>query len=121
MSKIENKFQKGDIIVETYSYNGTSVNFYEVVGTTPASVELRELKQEGEGNYSGFCWPVAGSYKGESTNKYRLNKNGNPNIDKYTYARAWNGKPVWWNSGYECGQKAKYDEDREIYKKYATK
>ena len=117
MNKTINNFKKGDIIVETYGYDCTYVDFAEVVGTTPCSVELRSLNKESEGNHSGFCWAIPGSYKSEKTFKYRLNKYGRPNI-KGSYAILWDGKPVWWNSGYACGKQAEYDEDREIYKKY---
>lgn len=122
MIKTVNNFKKGDIIVETFEDStGTDVHFYEVVRTTPCSVELRKLNGESEGNYSGFCWPITGSYKNDKTYKCRLNKYGRPNIHTYSYSRLWDGKPVWWDSGYTCGDKAKYDEDREIYKKYNTK
>ena len=120
-NKIENKFKVGDIIVETFSNNSAYVYFYEVIRTTPCSVELRKLNNESEGNYSGFCWPIIGSYKNDKTYKCRLNKYGRPNIDTYSYSRLWDGKPVLWDSGYNCGEQAKYDEDREIYKKYNTK
>ena len=118
MSKTINNFKKGDIIVKTYGYDCTLIDFYEVVRTTACGVELRELNQESEGNHSGFCWAVPGSYKSEKTTLYRLKKNGNPNLGAYSYSILWDGKPVRWNSGYQCGKQAEYDEDREIYKKY---
>lgn len=118
MNKTVNNFKKGDILVITSYYERTDIGFCEVVRTTPCGVELRPLDKESEGNYSGYCWPILNSNPDAETTFHRLNKYGNLSFKGYSYAKLWDGKPQWWNSGFACGEKAKYDEDREICKKY---
>ena len=85
-------FQVGDIVRNTWGYEQTNVDFYEVVRISPSSVWLRPLQQETtETSFmAGTTVPLPGQYRGEAV-MHRANAAG---ISfPHGCGRKWDGKP----------------------------
>ena len=103
----------GDIFYESWGYDQTNINWYQVVGVTPSgkSVRVREVRSEiveGRGGPSERVVPVKdgfieddGTPYGESkskvmTKRLRPLSDGTPSIkirDYGTYGWLWSGTP----------------------------
>lgn len=70
-------FQVGDVLVSSWGYEQTNVDFYEVVALVGScTVELREIGQErGESSHGmqGVCVPVPGSFISEPIRRRVVN------------------------------------------------
>lgn len=90
-------WEVGDIIVATFTYSMTLVEFYEIVKRTSKSFTLRRLKDKivkGNG-MEGKMVAIEGEYKsGEKDVVARLNKFGDVKIKDYRCKR-WDGDPVF--------------------------
>lgn len=91
--------KQGDILVSSWGWEQTNVDFYEVVKATAKTVTVRELEQLriDSGNMTGYVMPIKGRYKGEEMRrKVHSGKPYNEEdfimIESYEYARPWNGK-----------------------------
>lgn len=64
----ENLLSVGDILVCSWGYEQTNIDYYEVVKILPKSVVIQEIGQRTvtTGYESGDCWPIPGSYSGKS-------------------------------------------------------
>jgi hypothetical protein len=86
-----------NILVSSWGYDQTNVNFYEVVRMTEKWVFVRELEKTDTYFYSmsGQTLPQEGNYKGSVFR--RLIRNGAKapyiNIHSCMLARLWDGKP----------------------------
>ena len=89
----------GDILVSSYGYEQTNVDFYEVVAEQNRTVTLRELAQEREatGPMSGHAVPRPGHYVGEPIRK-RANPRNGVKLAAGVYAHPWNGSKVYWSN-----------------------
>lgn len=89
----------GDILVSSYGYEQTNVDFYEVVAVQNRTVILRELAQEREatGPMSGHAVPRLGHYVGEPIRK-RANPRNGVKLAAGVYAHPWNGSKVYWSN-----------------------
>lgn len=89
----------GDILVSSYGYEQTNVDFYEVVAVQNRTVTLRELAQEREatGPMSGHAVPRPGHYVGEPIRK-RANPRNGVKLAAGVYAHPWNGSKVYWSN-----------------------
>ncbi|WP_045762240.1 hypothetical protein [Xanthomonas albilineans] len=89
----------GDILVSSYAYEQTDVDFYEVVGVQNRTVTLRELAQEREasGPMSGHAVPRPGHYIGEPIRK-RANPRNGVKLAAGVYAHPWDGSKVYWSN-----------------------
>lgn len=95
----------GDFFVHSWGYNQTNIDFYEVVGLTPASVKVRRAQKKvvsGEGSPSEDVVPIPGSDWGRdgvmtkrlNVIEYGLGPRVVININNFTgYAELWNGTP----------------------------
>lgn len=95
----------GDFFVHSWGYDQTNVDFYEVVGLTPASVKVRRAQKKvvsGEGSPSEDVIPVSGSDWGRDgvmTKRLNVIEYGyGPrvviSINNFTgYAELWDGTP----------------------------
>lgn len=56
----------GDVLVASWGYEQTNVDFYEVVAVRGSVVEIREIDQERQatGDMTGTCMPKRGEYVG---------------------------------------------------------
>lgn len=65
-AKASDHYSVGDILVNSWGYEQTNVDFYEVVRVMAKSIELREIGSRitGETGYmSGTCQPIPGSFR----------------------------------------------------------
>lgn len=107
--------QVGDILVSSWGYDQTNIDFYKVVKATEKSVWLQPIKQQTvqqTGWLSENVMPVdepatdfAWNEKGERVDitlgsaRYKIhisNNSGNyyVKLNSYSYAYLWNGKPM---------------------------
>lgn len=95
-----------DVVYSNGGYNCTNVHFYKVIGVTPKSIKLVELKQNVKGDYRGYCSPMEET-KNDTVFVARLNKNNDYIITHYKgsswgkeLVRLFEGEEIWWDSGY---------------------
>ena len=99
-------FNKGDILVASWGYDQTNINFYEVIRVTKSMVVVRELAQERKDDtcdtfaMTGTCIPKKGEYIGREMRK-KVYSTGSNHDDRlwimltdYSAASLWNGLPV---------------------------
>ena len=99
----------GDILVASWGYDQTNVDFYQVVKTTRTQVALRQLKTKRAHSSTGadYMIPVPNDFLRDDVIRRkwtpyndmgRLAK-GHPGysvmINNYTFARTWDGKPKY--------------------------
>lgn len=90
----------GDIYVETYGYNMTLNNFYQVVGLVgKQSVEVREIGSivvDGDAGYQGTEIPAIDSFMKDAKTTTRRIVDGRIATD-HRGARLWDGEPCRFN------------------------
>lgn len=86
----------GDIVVSSWGYGQSNVDYYEVVAVSGASVTIRELgKNVILGRGTDQVTPLAGVYVGEPM-KRRVSTSYEGTLSvkiDHNYAYAWDGKP----------------------------
>ena len=92
--------QVGQIIVSTWGYDQTNVDFYEIVAVTQRTVDLRPIASEpvpgSEGFMSDRRIPKPGQYVGEKTRKAVRKMNGTSFVSfRFGTGRPWNGEPQY--------------------------
>jgi len=98
-SGAERGLEVGDIVVSSWGYSMTIVDFYEVVELVANNAAImQKISQKvvsGEAGYSGECIGLKGMYVG---NPFRVThiKNGECKIDGH-HASKWDGKPRYFN------------------------
>lgn len=94
----QHTLKTGDILVSTWGYDQTNVDFYQVVEVKDKSVVVREIEGHlvnGEDGFmSGRIMPVANRFKGQPMTK-RVSIGNYIKITDYAVAQAWSGKPVY--------------------------
>lgn len=89
----------GDIVYNSWGFEQTNVDFYEVVRANAAYVWLQSLNQEitsATGSMSGYCVAVKGTAHGDIT-KHKVN-NGNSVCFRHGCGSVWDGKPKYYSS-----------------------
>lgn len=91
--------QVGDILVSTWGYDQTNVNFYEVVAAGDKEVTIREIGQKvvrDDGYGSELVEPTPGRYVGAPMRKRPSGSGGHTyvRLTSFSSARKWEGKPV---------------------------
>ena len=105
MNNNEAKFKMGDVLVSSWGYSMTIVNFYRVIGVTKTCVYLDKHKNkivEGDG-WSGKVVMSEFSDTGEDSvirRKVKTNYKGEPCVDITECQRAykWDGTPKYFNN-----------------------
>jgi hypothetical protein len=91
----------GQILVSSWGYEQTNVQFYQVTRVLPASVEAREIAseqhEEPPGSMCGTCTPIAHSFIGEPK-VYRADGTNFIRVRTYVRASPWDGSPRHWSS-----------------------
>lgn len=95
------KLQVGHILVSSWGYDQTNVDFYEVIELVGRrSVKLRAVRQVSHEDLSmqGSCTPRAGEFRGEPFLK-RVGSDGcSVSLTSYSSAYLWDGRPRRWSS-----------------------
>lgn len=96
-----NPLKVGDILVSSWGYDQTNIEFYEVTKTTQCTVKLRRLQDRitVTGFMSGEAVPVPGHYQDDTTITRKIIKGAAcdghiVNIDYCATGFIWNGRPV---------------------------
>lgn len=97
-----NKLQVGHILVSSWGYDQTNVDFYEVTRVMGQSVELVKIGANNTshgwaGHDTGHAIPQLDGKKGKPFVK-RVQYGNQVKIESYAWARIWNGKPIGWTA-----------------------
>ena len=89
--------KKGDILVSSWGYEQTNIDFYEVVNATEKTVTLIELasRRESEGYMRYKAMPIPGCGQGKPFRRRILDCCDvlACKINSYAIARLWDGTP----------------------------
>ena len=89
--------KKGDILVSSWGYEQTNINFYEVVKATAKTVLLVALRSERHKNdfLQYYAMPILGSGFGTPFRRKIIEYGSEPfcSISSFEGARLWKGKP----------------------------
>ena len=93
-------YQVGDVLYASWGWEQTNIDFYEVVAVRGAVVDIVEIRQDKVQTFSmqGTCTPRKGDHKGGVIKGKRPNGLGQIRLNSYSYARAWDGRPLAWSS-----------------------
>jgi hypothetical protein len=93
---MEQELNVGTIVVNSWGWEQTNVDFYQIVRKTPKSVWVKKLPAtvEQNGFMSGMAMPT-GEPVGEEIGPCRINKRGGISVSKYGGTSVWNGKPQY--------------------------
>jgi len=94
------KLQVGHILVSSWGYDQTNVDYYQVTALKGArSVELRRIGSVIDTDLidQGSCTPRLDDFRGDAFVK-RVDEYNSVKIESYAYARLWDGKPMRWSS-----------------------
>lgn len=80
----------GDVLRCSWGYDQTNVDFFEVTALIgKAMVEIREIAQEAEGDWTGRCVPVPGKFIGKPLRK----RAQGDSVRIYSFAHAYRMEP----------------------------
>ena len=88
-------FQDGDVIVNSWGYDQTNIDFYQVVEVLPKSIRVREISAQTVSGTEGFMCDkvvaVKDSFQGDPK-VIRIGKRGNL-CSRHGYICKWDGQP----------------------------
>lgn len=91
----------GDIMVSSWGWEQTNVDFYQVVAVTRAFVYVRQISSENTsiGDMRGTCMPVKDSFMSDDAPaRYKCNNDNAIKLASYARATKWDGNPKSWTS-----------------------
>jgi hypothetical protein len=95
----KHELKVGDIMVSSWGYEQTNVDFYQVTKTTLKSVWVREISKlkgvEGDSSMAGKVMPIKDDFKGPEK-RFLVNEYG-IRIESYASAKKWDGKPQYFS------------------------
>jgi hypothetical protein len=92
----KHNLKAGDLLISSWGYDQTNVDFYEVVGVSASMIRIRKRNSEikpvlapgGGSTMSGTISPADG-FASEEVLSRRVNPLGGVKIESYAYAYAW--------------------------------
>ncbi|MBV6855900.1 hypothetical protein KWH45_21040 [Xanthomonas campestris pv. mirabilis] len=93
--------QIGDVLVSSWGYEQTNVDFYEVTAVKGKIVEMRPLKKittSNDGQWTGKATPIPGAFDDGAILCKRPDGQNNVSLNSFSTARPWNGCPQPWTS-----------------------
>ena len=86
----------GDVMVSSWGYDQTNVDFYQVTAVGDRTVKIREIggKMVGGSGGTDYVVPVPGSFAGPEMTKV-VGTGGSVRIESYAWASKWDGKPQY--------------------------
>jgi hypothetical protein len=97
-----NPYKIGHVFSNSWGYDQTNIDYYEVIATTDWTVTLRPIAQNSreDGFMRGVCQPVRGKYIGkEATKRIQLMDDGKPYVAcKHGWMSDWDGKADNWTA-----------------------
>jgi len=91
----------GKILISSWGYEQTNIDFYQIVERKPKSVVLQQIGQNKECDEqdAGTCTPDPETKIGEPFLK-KLSIHGGVSLNSYSYCYLWDGRPCYWSSYY---------------------
>lgn len=93
------ELQVGDILENSWGYDQTNIDYYQVISRTEKSVKVRaivsQLTTNSSGPMSGYCVPVKDEFSGHSPVLTKRVYNGVYVSMKHGGCSKWNGKPSY--------------------------
>lgn len=100
--KATEHYTVGDVLVSTWGYDQTNVDFYQVVKVGNKQIEVAGIKQKDygdQGDMSGTVIPVKDSFTGGGEYKLLVKEKGMLSAIKGRHhVRKWSGSPVYYSS-----------------------
>jgi hypothetical protein len=94
-----NPLKIGDIVYNSWGYDQTNIDFYEVVGSTEKTVKLRQLCQHiEETNFmAGNTTPQPGQYRNDEITVHHVQPMGKSCFINFEYGAGclWDGTPIY--------------------------
>lgn len=98
-------FKVGDIFYDSWGYEQTNINFYQVVELKKASVVIREIAQNKitKGYLQGTTTPIKDDFIGDKILKRIITNYYNDKVQhyiksKFGWVSRWDGRPKCWSS-----------------------
>tara|TARA_Y100000310_G_scaffold13096_1_gene13444 strand:+ start:387 stop:935 length:549 start_codon:yes stop_codon:yes gene_type:complete len=87
----------GDILVSSWGYDQTNVDFYQVIKTTSRTVTIQSIAQAVENSELTYDGVVAArdSFYGKPMQKVVDGASNSVRIESFAYAHPWNGEAVY--------------------------
>lgn len=95
-----NPFNVGDILDSLWGYEQTNVDFYQVIAKTAKTITIQKIRQNREdtGWLQGICTPRPNDFAKDSIPLTRHVSSNYINLESYSGASLWDGKPVHWTA-----------------------
>jgi hypothetical protein len=90
----------GQVLLSSWGYEQTNVDFYEVVAVRGAVVDIRKLAASttNDSDMTGHATPVPGQYVSDVIRSKRPDARNSVRLNSHCIATPWNGKPARWTS-----------------------
>jgi len=93
----------GDILVSSWGYDQTNIDFYQVIKLTKKMVMVSQVKNriiENGPNFTGKVEPIKDAFVGAPFKRKIMYYSDAPaiSITSYSSARPWGGKPEYFSS-----------------------
>ena len=97
---VAGEWNVGDILVSSWGYEQTNVDFYEITEARGKTVWLRRIAADSvdKGNMSGTVTPRPGDFLPRAEVLRRLAQPGHVRIDRDRHAHRWEGRPEYFSS-----------------------
>ena len=97
---VEGAWKVGDILVSSWGYDQTNVDFYEITEARGKTVWLRRIAADSvdKGNMSGTVTPRPGDFLPRAEVLRRLAQPGHVRVDRDRHAHRWEGRPEYFSS-----------------------
>ena len=97
--EIGNKIQPGEILISSWGYEQTNIDFYIVLSRKNDFVTIQEIGQQRRltGDMSGLCKPDQSITIGEPFRR-KINRWGGVNLESYKSCVLWDGREYSWSS-----------------------
>jgi hypothetical protein len=101
-AKAPHTLKVGDIMVSSWGWEQTNVDFYQIVSVTPKTVTMREIEQaqtESEGGWTGRVVAVKDRFKADGKTKTcRANHENYLSLNSHSGASLWDGQPRYFST-----------------------
>ena len=95
----------GDVLVSSWGYDQTNVDFYQVVAVTPRMITMRPIvarMESADGGWTGQALPCPGYFVGDQTLRRKVHPQGQAgywvSVNDVAGARLWDGLPANYSS-----------------------
>lgn len=97
----KNPYEVGQILYNSWGYEQTNVNFYQIVEVKAKSIVIQEIDQERQYSQSdaGTCMPIKDSFASEKQIVKMITiRVYDGKVNYYVHLSTWDGKPKSWSS-----------------------